>query len=260
MMTAVEVHHVVAGPPHAPVVLMVNALGSDLSMWDAQAAALARDHRVVRYDMRGHGRSPAPPGPYSLEDLTADVLALLDRLDVGRAHLVGLSLGGMVAIQVAATAPDRVNRMALCCTSAHMPPAADWLERAATVRTDGIGAIAGAVVGRWLTPGFATASPGLVRDLRAMVEATADEGYAGCCEAIGHMDLRPLLGDIAAPTLLIAGADDPATPVDHATAIATAVPDAQVVTVGPAAHMANIEQPTAVTQHILAHLTNGERR
>jgi 3-oxoadipate enol-lactonase len=260
MMTTVDVHHVVSGPAHAPVVLMSNSLGSDLRMWDAQAAALARDHRVVRYDMRGHGRSPAPPGPYSLADLAADALALLDRLEVARAHLVGLSLGGMVAMQLAATAPDRVDRMVLCCTSAHMPPASNWYDRAATVRTDGIGAVAGAVVDRWLTPGFAGAAPGLVRDLRAMVEATPDEGYAGCCEAIGAMDLRPLLARIVARTLLIAGADDPATPVTHAMEIAAAVAAAEVVTVGPAAHMANVEQPTAVTQHIMAHLTNGDVR
>ncbi len=254
-MAAVEVHHVVAGPTAAPVVLMSNSLGSDLTMWDAQAAVLARDHRVVRYDMRGHGRSPAPPGPYSLQDLAADAVALLDRLDVERAHLVGLSLGGMVAMQVAATTPQRVDLMVLCCTSAHLPPAANWHDRAATVRADGVGAVAHSVVGRWLTPGFASASPGLVSDLLAMVKATPDEGYAACCEAIGDMDLRPSLADITAPTLLIAGADDPATPVDHASAIAAAVAGARVVTVGPAAHMASIEQPTAVTQHILAHLT-----
>lgn len=258
-MTAVEVHHVVAGPPHAPVVLMSNSLGSDLTMWDPQAAALARDHRVVRYDMRGHGRSPAPPGPYSLQDLAADALALLDRLDVARAHLVGLSLGGMVSMQIAATAPDRVDRVVLCCTSAHLPPAANWHDRAATVRAEGMGAVSHAVVGRWLTPGYATAAPDLVRSLVAMVEATPAEGYAGCCEAIRDMDLRPLLGEIAAPVLLIAGTEDPATPVDHARTIATAVPGARVVSVGPAAHMANIEQPAAVAEHIRAHLTNGGR-
>ena len=259
MGSAVPVHHVVEGPAAAPVVLMSNSLGSDLTMWDPQAAALARGHRVVRYDLRGHGRSPAPPGPYRLTDLAADALALLDRLEVARAHLVGLSLGGMVAVQVAADAPERVDRMVLCCTSAHLPPASGWLQRAATVRARGMPAVSAAVVERWLTPGFAAASPALVRDLCRMVETTPPEGYAACCEALAAMDLREHLRRISAPTLLVAGSDDPATPVTHAEAIAAGLAGARVVTVGPAAHLANVEQPTAVTQHILAHLDNGAR-
>jgi 3-oxoadipate enol-lactonase len=256
-MSAVAVHHEVSGPPGAPVVLLSNSLGSSLAMWDPQMADLAERYQVVRYDLRGHGRSPAPDGPYTVPDLVADALALLDRLDVERAHLVGLSLGGMVSLRLATAAPQRVDRMVLCCTSAYLPPASTWYDRAATVRADGVGAVAEAVVGRWLTPAFAAASPALVAELRAMVEATPDEGYASCCEAIATMDLRPWLRDITAPTLLVAGADDPATPVDHAEAIAAELPDARTVVVGPAAHLANVEQPTAVGQHILSHLGNG---
>ena len=258
-MNVVEVHHEVRGPDGAPWVLMANSLGSDLRMWRPQADVLATRYRVVRYDMRGHGRSPAPAGPYALADLAGDALALLDRLGVERAHVVGLSLGGMVGLQLAATAPDRIDRMVLCCTAAHLPPAQNWRDRAATVRSAGMAAISGTVVGRWLTPAFASAAPGLVEQLRAMVDATPPEGYAGCCEAIAAMDLRPQLGQIIAPTLLVAGADDPATPVQHAQRIAEALADARVVTVGPAAHLANLEQPTAVTQHILGHLRNGAR-
>lgn len=257
-MTPVAVHHVVNGPPGAPIVLLSNSLGSSLKMWDPQASPLVERYRVVRYDLRGHGRSPAPAGPYALADLAADALALLDRLDVDRAHLVGLSLGGMVSMHLAATAPERVDRMVLCCTSAYLPPASNWRERAATVRAGGVGTVADAVVGRWLTPAFAAVSPPLVADLRAMVEATSDEGYAGCCEAIATMDLRPRLRHITAPTLVVAGADDPATPVDHAAAIAAGLPGARTVVVGPAAHLANVEQPTAVSQHILSHLTDGD--
>lgn len=253
-MTAVEVHHEAAGPTDAPVVLLANALGSDLHMWDRQMTALSRGHRVVRYDLRGHGRSPVPPGPYSLADLADDAIALLDRLGVDRAHMVGLSLGAMVTMQVAATAGDRVGRLALCCTSAHLPPPRRWQTRAATVRADGMGAVADAVVERWVTPAFAAANPDAVRDLRAMASGTAAEGYAGCCEAIGTMDMRDDLHRITAPTLLIAGADDPAIPVEHAEAIARVVPDARTVVVGPAAHLATVEQPHAVTGHILRHL------
>ena len=256
-MSAVDVHHAVSGPTGAPVVLLSNSLGSSLAMWEPQIADLSARYRVVRYDLRGHGRSPVPDGPYTLPDLVADALALLDRLDIERAHLVGLSLGGMVSLRMAATAPERVGRMALCCTSAYLPPASNWYGRAATVRAHGIGAVSEAVVGRWLTPTFAAASPALVAELRAMVEATPDEGYASCCEAIATMDLRPWLRDIAAPTLLVAGADDPATPVDHAMALTAALPNARTVVVDPAAHLANVEQPTAVGQHILGHLENG---
>jgi 3-oxoadipate enol-lactonase len=259
-VSAVTVHHVVAGPPDAPVVLISNSLGSSLQMWDPQMAALIERYRVVRYDLRGHGRSPAPDGPYTLDDLTADALALLDRLDVERAHLVGLSLGGMVSMHLAATAPERVDRMVLCCTSAYLPPADRWHARAATVRAAGMGAVAEAVVDRWLTPAFAAASPALVRDLRAMVEATPAEGYASCCEVIATMDLRPQLRHIQAPTLVIVGADDPAIPATHAATIATELEDARTVTVGPAAHLANVEQPTAVGQHILSHLAEGQIR
>jgi 3-oxoadipate enol-lactonase len=256
-MSAVEVHHEVSGPAGAPVVLLSNSLGSNLTMWDPQVAALAERYRVVRYDLRGHGRSPVPDGPYTLADLAADALALLDRLDVGRAHLAGVSLGGMVSLRLAVMAPERVDRMVLCCTSAYLPPASRWYDRAATVRADGIGAISEAVVERWLTPAFAASSPALVTDLRAMVEANPDEGYASCCETIATMDLRPWLREITAPTLLIAGADDPAIPRDHATAIAAELPDAETVVVGPAAHLANLEQPDAVTRHILDHLGTG---
>jgi 3-oxoadipate enol-lactonase len=257
-VTAVEVHHVLSGPKGAPVVLLSNSLGSNTRMWDPQVPALAERYRVVRYDLRGHGRSPAPDGPYTLADLAADALALLDRLDVERAHMVGLSLGGMVSMQLAATAPERVDRMVLCCTSAYLPPAAGWHDRAATVRADGIGAVAEAVVGRWLTPAFAAASPTLVANLRAMVEATPDEGYASCCEAIATMDLRPRLRDITAPTLLVAGSDDPAIPPDHAPAIAAELPYARAVVVGPAAHLGNVEQPEAVGRYILSHLLDGD--
>ena len=253
-MTAVEVHHVVTGPVDAPVVVLHDSLGSSLDMWEPQVVPLAGRQRVVRYDLRGHGRSPAPIGPYTMADLAEDVTALLDRLGVGRAHHVGLSLGGMIAMQLAATVPACVDRLVLCCTSAHLPPARRWHDRAATVRDDGVGAVADAVVGRWLTDGLATADPALVERLLAMVRGTSDEGYAGCCEAIATMDLRDDLASITTPTLLIVGDEDPATPREHAEVIAAGVAGARIVMVGPAAHLANVEQPDAVSGHILAHL------
>lgn len=253
-MTSVAVHHVTTGRDDAPVVVLHGALGSSLAMWEPQVGPLAERYRVVRYDLRGHGRSPAPPGPYALTDLAADATALLDHLGVDKAHHVGLSLGGMVTMQLAVTAPARVDRVVLCCTAAHLPPARRWHDRAATVREEGVGAVADAVVERWLTADLAADDPGLVGRLLAMVLRTSEEGYAGCCEAIGTMDLRDDLASIAAATLLVVGDEDPSTPREHAEVIAAGVADARIVTVGPAAHLANVEQPDAVTSRIIAHL------
>lgn len=151
-MTAVGVHAVVSGA--GPVVVLSNSLGSTHRMWDAQVADLEQRFTVVRYDTRGHGASPVPDGPYTIDDLADDLIALLDRLDLERAHLVGLSLGGMTAMRVAARNPERVDRMALLCTGAQLPPATAWVERAATVRAQGTAAVAAAVVDRWFTDGY----------------------------------------------------------------------------------------------------------
>jgi 3-oxoadipate enol-lactonase len=228
-VTAVDLHHVVDGPAGAPPVLLLGSLGSTLAMWEAQVAALAGPYRVVRADLRGHGGSPAPPGPYAIDDLVADAVALLDRLGIGAAHVVGVSLGGMTAMRLAALHPDRVDRLAVLCTSALLGRASDWAERAATVRASGTGAVAPAVVGRWFTEARRKADPDLVARHERMVAGTPPEGYAACCEAIAVMDLRADLPRIVAPTLAIAGADDPATPPDHLREIAAAVPGARLL-------------------------------
>ena len=223
MSGAVEVFHVSDGPPDAPALVLLDSLGSSLAMWDPQVEAFARHFRVVRFDLRGHGRSPAPAGPYEIADLGADVLALLDRLGIERAHLCGLSLGGMTALWLAEQAPERVDRLVLCCTSARLEPSEAWTARAALVRAGGTEAVADAVVGRWFTPAYAASHPDLVARMRAMIAAIDAEGYASCCEAIAAMDLRPALASVRAPTLLIAGADDPAIGPDHSERIAASI-------------------------------------
>jgi len=255
-MSAVALHAVVEGPQDAPVVVLAGSLGSTLEMWEPQVPALAERFRVVRYDARGHGRSPAPPGPCSFDDLADDVVALLDRLEVEAASFVGLSLGGMTALRLAAREPDRVERLALLCTSAWVGPDAGWAERAATVRAHGTAAVAETVVARWLTPRHRAADPALVQRLEAMVSGTADEGYAACCDLLRSMDLRPDLPRIAAPTLALAGAEDPATPPPHLRAIADAVPGARLVVVRSAAHLANLDQPEEVNAALLQHLAS----
>jgi 3-oxoadipate enol-lactonase len=256
---AVEVDYEITGPPGAPVVLLANSLGSTRRMWDPQLPALlAAGLRVLRFDTRGHGRSPVPPGPYTIDDLGNDALALLDRLDLARVHVVGVSLGGMIGMWLAGHAGERVDRLVLCCTSALLGPAHAWAERAATVRAQGTGVVADAVVARWFTPGYAQRNPQAVAAARDMIAATPPEGYAGCCTAIERMNLTGLLPSIAAPTLVIAGGDDPATPLAHSAVLTVGIPGATLQVVDDAAHLANLEQVDAVSELILAHLTGKE--
>lgn len=252
---AVAVHHVVTGPEDAPVVVLSNSLGATMSMWDAQADALAEHFRVVRYDTRGHGGSPVPAGPYDIDDLADDVVALLDTLGVERAHFVGLSLGGMTGMRLAARNPGRVDRLAVLCTGARLDPSSAWHDRAATVRAQGTSAVAEAVVARWFTAPYLAAHPDTRAGCEGVVAATPAEGYASCCEVIASMDLRGDLPRIAAPTLAIAGADDPATPPPFLRAIADEVQDGRLLVVPEAAHLANAEQPGTITPALVAHLT-----
>jgi 3-oxoadipate enol-lactonase len=254
----VEVSYTVDGPADAPVVVLSNSLGADRGMWDPQVPALAERYRVVTYDTRGHGRSPVPAGPYTIDDLTDDLVALLDRLGVRRAHVVGLSLGGMTAMRLAAREPERVDRLVLLCTSAHIGGSV-YAERAVLARADGTGSLAPAVVDRWVTPDFAATHPDVVSRLQAMVAGTPDEGYAGCCEALAALDLRGDLPKIAAPTLVVAGAEDPALPPEHQQRIVEGIAHSSLLTVTPAAHLANVEQPLQVTGAILGHLEEGAR-
>ena len=254
-VTAVAVHHLVQGPADAPTVVLAGSLGATLAMWDPQAPVLATQMRVVRYDARGHGGSPVPAGPYQVDDLVDDLVALLDTVGADRAHVVGLSLGGMVAMRFAAREPARVDRLALLCTAAVLAPRQAWAERAALVRAEGTGAIARAVVGRWLTEEHQLAHPEDVERLVAMVAATPAEGYASSCTAIERMDLRADLPRITAPTLVVAGAEDPSMPRSFQEAIAAAVPGARLQILDHAAHLASFEQPAAINSLLLEHLT-----
>lgn len=256
-MSAVPVHHVVTGPEDAPAVVLSNSLGSTMSMWDAQAEALAEHFRVVRYDTRGHGGSPVPPGPYDIDDVADDVIALLDDLGVDKAHFVGLSLGGMTGMRLAARNPERVDRLVVLCTGAKLDPAGAWHDRAATVRSQGTRAVAEAVVQRWYTAAYLDSHPDVRAECEAVVAATPAEGYASCCEVIATMDLRDDLPAISAPTLAIAGADDPATPPALLETIADTVQDGRLLVVPRSAHLANAEQPGTITPAVVEHLKGG---
>jgi 3-carboxy-cis,cis-muconate cycloisomerase/3-oxoadipate enol-lactonase len=252
----VAVHSAVDGPDAAPPLLMINSLGSALAMWQPQVAALAGRFRLIRFDLRGHGRSPVPDPPYDLADLGADALALLDRLGVDRASVCGASLGGMVGLWLAAHAPDRVDRLVVCGSSARLGPPSMWAARARTVRESGTSAVADAAVARWLTPGHAARDPALADRLRAMIAATPAAGYAACCGVLERAILLDDLPAIAAPTLVVVGADDPATPPSHAERVVAGIPGARLAVVPDAAHLANLGQPEHVNRLILDHLSD----
>lgn len=250
----VTLHYEQHGDPSAPTVLFLGSLGSDLSMWQSQIDALSSTWHVVAVDHRGHGSSPTPPGPYTMSALGADILALLDSLDVQSMHYVGLSLGGAVGQWLAANHPERVDSLTLLCTSSAFLPAQPWLDRARTVRADGLGSIAASIVSRWFSPGRAESDPDLVSRHVAMVEGTTDEGYAACCEALATWDGRDDLARITAPTLVIAGEEDPATPPAVMQTLADGIATSEFHVVAPGAHLANVEQADTVTQLITEHL------
>jgi 3-oxoadipate enol-lactonase len=254
VVTTAALHYTVDGPADAPVLLLGPSLGTTTELWAPQVPALAARFRVVRYDHRGHGRSPVPPAPYTLAELGGDVLAVLDTLGVGRAHVAGLSLGGMVSMWLAANAPDRVDRLVVVCSSARLGPPDMWADRAAAVRAGGLERIADAVIGRWFPPDFGHRAPEVVAAFRAMLTSTPAEGYAACCGVIETMDLEPDLPRITAATLVVAGLADGATPPAHARRIADAVPGARLALIAGAAHLANVARPELVTQLLVDFL------
>jgi 3-oxoadipate enol-lactonase len=257
MIPPVDVAYEVRGTPDGPVVLLANSLGCTSLVWDGVMPALERWFRVIRFDLRGHGRSPVPPGPYTIADFGADVVALLDRLEVPRANVAGLSIGGMAALWLAANVPERVARLAILCSSARLGPASYWAARAETVLGEGIGEIADAVVGRWLTPDYAASHPELMARLRAMLVAQPVDGYVASCRAIERMDLVADLERIAADTLVLAAAGDLAIPVDHARVIAAGIPHARLAIVDDAAHLASLERPAEVAELLIDHFSRG---
>lgn len=241
------------GDAGRPVLILSHSLGASMAMWDEQVASLAGEYAILRYDTRGHGASDAPAGDYSLDRLGRDVLAVMDHLGIASARFCGLSLGGMTGQWLGVHAPERIERLVIANSSAHMGPAESWQQRIAAVREHGMAAVASAVLERWFTPAFLAADGPGVERTRAQLLATPPEGYTGCCAAIRDMDLRAIIGLIRAPTLVIAGAQDPATPADHSALIQSHIAGARLVTLD-AAHLSNIEQPEAFNAALSAFL------
>lgn len=242
-------HHRFDGPEDAPVLVLSNSIGTTLELWDPQLPAFVPAFRVLRYDQLGHGRSDVPPGPYTVELLGRELLALLDQLEIERFSFCGLSLGGAVGMWLGANASERLERLVLAGTSAYFGPPERWIERAQTVRAEGMEPLAEATMGRWFTPAFEGAAP-----FRERFVATPAEGYAPCCDAIRDWDFRAELGRVSAPTLVLVGADDPATPPEQAELIAAGIRGARLVVIPDAAHLLNVEQPEAFNAAALDHL------
>lgn len=241
------------GPESAPALLFINSIGCDLSMWDAQASALAGRFRVIRYDARGHGGSDAPAGDYSLDELGGDAVAVLDAARVARAHVCGLSLGGLTAQWLAIHAPKRVERLVLANTAARIGAAQGWRDRMAAVGEGGLEAIADLALGRFFSEAFRAGSPETVASFRRALVSTPAHGYAGCCAALRDADLRGEVGAIAAPTLIIAGALDVSTPPAQARELAGGVSDSRLIVLD-AAHLSNVERPGGFTAALTDHM------
>jgi 3-oxoadipate enol-lactonase len=243
--------HRLRGPEGAPVVVLSNSLGTTSMLWERQLPELETRFRVLTYDHPGHGASPPLEVPRTIETLAHGLLELLDDLGLERISMCGVSLGGMVAMALALDAPDRVDRLVVACTSAHLGPPEMWEERASIVRAEGVQAIALAVAERWFT---ADADDQTVQRFRELLATTPAEGYARCCEAIASWDVRERLREISSSTLVVAGADDPATPVEHAEFIASRIPGARLRVLERAAHLANVERAPAFNTALLEHL------
>ncbi len=248
-----RIHYEIEGPEDGPVLLLSNSLGTDLGMWSPQMPALTTRHRVVRYDSRGHGRSEAPEGPYTIDMLGQDAVAVLDAAGVERALFCGLSKGGMVGQWLGVNAPNRVGRLVLANTAAFIGASEVWNQRIETVRAQGMAAIVPGVIDRWFTKPFQERAPDSVARIRDMLLATDPEGYTACCAAVRDMDQRQAISAISVPTLVIAGRHDLATSPEQGRLIADTVPGARFLELD-AAHLSNIEAEAAFTHALLDFL------
>lgn len=238
----------------APALVLGNSLGTRQHLWSRQLPELTERFRVLTYDHPGHGSSELPEESCTVEAFAHSLLELLDALALERVSFCGTSLGGMVGIALALEAPERVERLVLSCTSAYLGPPERWTERSRIVRAEGMEAVADSVVVRWFTPELSREEPETVARFRAMLVATPAEGYARCCEALAAWDARERLSAISVPTLVVAGAEDPATPVEHAELLASRIPEARLLVLERAAHLANVERADEFTEAVLDHL------
>jgi 3-oxoadipate enol-lactonase len=252
-----KTHHVLEGPAGAPVVTLAHPLGATLALWDAQTRVLLPSHRVLRYDVRGHGRSEVPPGPYTLEQMAGDLFALLDQLGIRETAFVGLSMGGLIGMTAALAEPARISRLVLCDTTARYGPAVEpmWHERMRVAEAEGMTeALIDGTMNIWFTTGFRTAHKDVVDRVRAMLRATDSRGYVGAIRAIGFVDLTERIRLIRCPTLVVVGEQDPGTPPAMAQVLAARIPGARLHVLPGAMHCSAVESADAFNAALLDFL------
>lgn len=247
-----RLNYELSGPRDAPVVVLASSIGTTMAMWDEQEAALRDDFRVLRYDHPGHGASADPSDEATVPELARGLYALIGDLGIERFSLWGLSMGGMVAMYIAAHHPEQVQRLVLSATALGFPSADPWNQRAAKVRAEGLESIADLVMERYFSDAFRVSAPETVSDYRAGLLSCSSEGYARCCEALGRWSFDAA-GQIASPSLMLVGADDNALPAALTEAVAEAIPDCRLERVDGAGHLLNVEKPAESTRAARAH-------
>jgi 3-oxoadipate enol-lactonase len=251
--------YTLSGKADAPVLMMSNSLGTTLEMWQPQLAALESRFHLLRYDMRGHGKSDVREAACSIGTLGQDVLSLLDELQIGKVHFCGLSIGCVIGQWLGANAPERLKSLVLCNTAARIGTLESWNHRIAAVEQGGVASIAQAVIQRWFTPAFRLASPGAVAPLQAMLLATNPRGYVLLCAALRDMDQRKLVESIRLPTYVIAGDHDPATTLEDAKFLQERIPGARLIAL-PVAHISNVEAADQFNAAVIEFLQGIDNR
>lgn len=254
----VRLHYELSGNPHGPVLVLINSLGSSMLMWQKVLPALEKDNRILRFDMRGHGKSQVVSEPFSIEDLSRDVLGLLDEVRVERANICGLSLGGMVALWLGIHAPERVNRAIFANTAARIGNRILWQRRVKAVRSEGMSSLATATIGRWFTSAFRSQHLDETETVRTMIAATDPAGYAACCAVLRDADLTNKAGKVVASSLVIAGAHDPATPPKEGRALNALLRNSRYIELN-ASHLSAWESADEFAEAVVQHLTAGEK-
>lgn len=233
------------GQPDAPVVMLSNSLMSNHSMWDPQMDALTESFRVLRYDTRGHGDTDAPAGPYSIQLLAEDAIALLDALNIKKVHFAGLSMGGMIGQFIGANYSERLHSLMLCDTASEMPTPEMWNDRISSARDKGITALLDGTLKRWFTAPFLSNDKEAVEKIAQMIRTTDAGGYIGCASAVRDMSQTSILSRIKIPTVIIVGEDDPACTVEQSKVLEAHIDGAELIVLQNAAHLSNIEQTDA---------------
>ena len=252
----ITIEYEIEGPSNAPIIACSHCLAGSSGIWDAQVIALREKYRVLTFDTRGHGKSSAPEGPYSMEMLANDAVRLFDALGIHHAHFMGISMGGMIAQELAIEYPEYVSSLILCDTACTIPKAAGpiWDERMESVRSQGMQAVVDGTLERWLSPDFQSTSPATTERIREIIVNTPVPGFIGCCHAIKNFDLADKLAGIQTPALIMVGENDPGTPVESSYQMHEKLPNSEIAVLPEAYHLSNIEAADAFNKRLMNFL------